>query len=765
MLLSRTLTRSRPVRGQTDAPIGRQFRAPPITVFGAPAASARGSVDSDSEMTHSETVNQARVKSYKRMNAHNEADVNVPNKKTRSGKKVVPPRSYPGFSQPASSTMASTSGRGRGKVPEEADDEAVKIAVLCVPRAISFCEDNESRAAPSHDILMDAFQHYQRTAKDHGLWFIISVDPTQGTVLPQVHEQIVSHFDVYGLTLPPGDRLEDTEDFGTLPWQLIKMKKRKQTDSYMITREGSLHAGDVTMSALKARRACNNPGSETVGGWILINPRFGDIKGPITALGPHPAPQPAMQEEDHHCFGDRFTLLAAPPKVKQEMCETVECMGQCPTDNDTPTYSPYLAPYSPRAHSPGISPVRAHISHFPNQRERVEMARDDDNNMDFELDLGVDHVAERVLAVATRSAGAIINTINPVPPRPRSPILRTLEPRPATPKLLPMTDGEMSECMRSITSSAWFNDASPCTIAIVALTMHLAARAVINILEHAAPFPADAPFDCPEGVVVGDIIGCEPISFLDLRTSYEVGPAIGNAVKTGVYQAMTEVFQEDFRLFKMHHNAYTIELSLPGASTPRRRARLQAYGAYFAIHSLSTNRGPPKTSFALPLAMLLTPEEFIRLLLEYIGALDAQAAQKLQPWVHLAKDAAFPKTPNAGHFPHHTALLDLLLELNINAVLIDNDRSEAAHDAITKVIFCKVLFDLEPTQIWGHPDFEAFKRGYNLQVEYGKPSSRKFLSFFPPQKLLSLIACMYTPRSVDPSALVPRLRFTISGDE
>lgn len=129
---------------------------------------------------------------------------------------------------------------------------------------------------------------------------------------------------------------------------------------------------------------------------------------------------------------------------------------------------------------------------------------------------------------------------------------------------------------------------------------------------------------------------------------------------------MTEVFRDDFRLFKMHHNTYTIQSSLPDADTARRRARLQAYGAFFAIHSLSTNRGPPKTSFALPLAMLLTPEEFIRLPLEYIGAFDAQAAQQLQPWVHLAKDAVFPKTPNPGHSPHHAALLNLLLELNIN---------------------------------------------------------------------------------------------------
>lgn len=84
-----------------------------------------------------------------------------------------------------------------------------------------------------------------------------------------------------------------------------------------------------------------------------------------------------MQEQDHHCFGDRFTLLAAPPKVQEEMREMVECTVQCPTDDhvrrahpssiyfshllQTPNYSPYLGPYSPVADSPGLSQVRAHI--------------------------------------------------------------------------------------------------------------------------------------------------------------------------------------------------------------------------------------------------------------------------------------------------------------------------------------------------------------------------------------------------------------------
>lgn len=221
---------------------------------------------------------------------------------------------------------------------------------------------------------------------------------------------------------------------------------------------------------------------------------------------------------------------------------------------------------------------------------------------------------------------------------------------------------------------------------------------------------------------------------------------------------MSEVFEQEFRFFKLHHNTYTIVTFLAEASTARRCARFQAFGAFFALHTMSTNRGPQRTSFALPLAMLLTPDEFIRMPLKYIRHFDAEAAQQLQPWVLLDKDAAFPKTPHPSNSEHHSALINMLLELNINvsppresqraalnmhpqAALIDDDRSEAAHDVITKMIFCRVLFDLDPSQIWGHPEFEAFKLGYNMQVEYGKTTSPRFLSVSchaPPTPLLLL---------------------------
>lgn len=70
------------------------------------------------------------------MNAQNEADVNVRHKRSRTGKKVVAPRSYPGFTQPGPSGNGSKAGKGKCKIPEMAHDEPVKIAVLCLPRTV-----------------------------------------------------------------------------------------------------------------------------------------------------------------------------------------------------------------------------------------------------------------------------------------------------------------------------------------------------------------------------------------------------------------------------------------------------------------------------------------------------------------------------------------------------------------------------------------------------------------------------------------------------
>lgn len=133
---------------------------------------------------------------------------------------------------------------------------------------LSSCDDNESRGQDDHNIQTNAFQLYQRTAQQHGLWFTVEV--MQGPLLPQLHRSIMAHFCSHGLTLPNGDRPEDDEDFGTLPWQLVKMKKRRNGDCYSMAIVTSLHAVNVTVQSLKRLQTCGNPGSAGVH-WIIIS--------------------------------------------------------------------------------------------------------------------------------------------------------------------------------------------------------------------------------------------------------------------------------------------------------------------------------------------------------------------------------------------------------------------------------------------------------------------------------------------------------------
>lgn len=90
--------------------------------------------------------------------------------------------------------------------------------------------------------------------------------------------------------------------------------------------------------------------------------------------------------------------------------------------------------------------------------------------------------------------------------------------------------------------------------------------------------------------------------------------------------------------------------------------------------------------------------------------------------------------------------------------------------------------DVNPDQLWGNPEFEAFKRGFNIPVHFGQKSGPRlisvsvsihlllappqlvfFLQFIKPEKILSLVAGLYNPRLVDPQVIISRLVFQIHG--
>lgn len=268
--------------------------SPPITIFGS-QTQAHGpnpsNVDDDPHtrpLTIGQTVNNARRRSYGKISEQDEADPNIRYKKSKSGStrkaKVVGPRDYPD---------ARLSGGSKAGPSQHQLLEQLQIAILCLPRTVcshcsapssrdlvsptarlmqlSSCADNEMRTLDAHDIQIDAFQRYQRAAKQHGLWFTVEVNPTQGALLPQLHRAIMAHFSSQALNLPLGDRPADDEDFGTLPWQLVRMKKRRGGDFFSVARDTSLHAVNITLQALKPLPGCRNPESEQITNWMIIS--------------------------------------------------------------------------------------------------------------------------------------------------------------------------------------------------------------------------------------------------------------------------------------------------------------------------------------------------------------------------------------------------------------------------------------------------------------------------------------------------------------
>lgn len=123
----------------------------------------------------------------------------------------------------------------------------------------------------AHDIPIKGMPRLHRTAEQHHLWFAVEVGVTEASILPDLHEGIKRHFAWNQLTLPEGDDPEDLTDFSTLPWQLVKMVRRRKTESWDLRIDDEFLAHHITMPNLKKLVKCKNPGSTTTALWAIIS--------------------------------------------------------------------------------------------------------------------------------------------------------------------------------------------------------------------------------------------------------------------------------------------------------------------------------------------------------------------------------------------------------------------------------------------------------------------------------------------------------------
>lgn len=156
----------------------------------------------------------------------------------------------------------------------------------------------------NHDIPTKGMQRLHRTAEQHNLWFTVAMLLTDESILFDLHTGIKDHFASSQLTLPEGEDPEDLTDFTTLPWQLLKMVRRRNGDSWDLRIDNQLLALHMTIRNLKKLVKCKNPGSSTEDLWVIISawlflpgrvpiadscsskiPRSGMLSAPLAHLG------------------------------------------------------------------------------------------------------------------------------------------------------------------------------------------------------------------------------------------------------------------------------------------------------------------------------------------------------------------------------------------------------------------------------------------------------------------------------------------------
>ncbi|KAF7964887.1 hypothetical protein HWV62_1933, partial [Athelia sp. TMB] len=546
----------------------------------------------------------------------------------------------------------------------------------------------------------------------------------------------------------------------------------------------------------------------------IIDPRWGDIIGPIDAFKPHREdPPPYRQQSDHYCFGDRFTLVATPKTEHEALRSVIMCSERCPTRDTSPDWATYSPPAAATPAFVLSSPPPA-LDDDPEGTSLLEFQMREHDNLLHRLNVPINAApdapsqpaaphsalaplststvaqptASQVVAEAARSRSPSVQLYEasrPVRaadrlasvPRIRSPSVEIYDPDPMLQPLSVISDRDLARWLSPVTGGDARFRSNVATVHIEADDLRSGARAVIAVLQHTHT-DVGQTFELPDGVTQCYAEGIEPVSFIDQRTNIAIGPAVGPAPRHGVWGEMKSLMGEETSVFMNHHGSYTIApAEIPGTSTSRRQSRFSAWGSFFAVHILDTHRGPQQTSFALVLAMVLPPDQFIRLPLPYIERLDPEAARLLRPWMSLPKTGRFPTSYDPANTPHERDLIHTLCEMGTQvchtAALvvhsnapkqpssIDDGRSEAAHDMYTEKFFCQALLGVLPAQVWGHPDFQAFKAGFNIRLKFGDPSAQRFLSLFPPSKSLALVAALWGPRPVTAATLHDRLQVEV----
>ncbi|RPD71470.1 hypothetical protein L226DRAFT_573942 [Lentinus tigrinus ALCF2SS1-7] len=210
----------------------------------------------------------------------------VPLRSVEDFKQIILP--IPGVPTPFVCVVRPLPSTLKAKVPSQP-----KLEVLLIP--ISHAPTIKHGLVP--DLEVRFFQSDVETIiaslQEHNLAFTIPHDRLSGLDNPiyeVVHEHLVSHLNIHGLTLPLGPAVGSTEgessdgqslSFHKLPWIVLLKSRTLKTKNSKFQYKSDLNGYELTLRLLKGSQGVKHP-TDKDHILLFIAPRFGDMSLPLT---------------------------------------------------------------------------------------------------------------------------------------------------------------------------------------------------------------------------------------------------------------------------------------------------------------------------------------------------------------------------------------------------------------------------------------------------------------------------------------------------
>ncbi|KAH7911437.1 hypothetical protein BJ138DRAFT_1006581, partial [Hygrophoropsis aurantiaca] len=202
----------------------------------------------------------------------------------------------------------------------------------------------------------------------------------------------------------------------------------------------------------------------------------------------------------------------------------------------------------------------------------------------------------------------------------------------------------------------------------------------------------------------------------------------GAGIERGTFRCLMDIITQQGQYWEQRGSYFVPAFSRASGPITGRIHHFKACGFLAAQHTLLYTNGP------IP----ISPE-------------------RLAPWWELAASDPLPKDAMSplGQF------LIYVMDMQVCLCELDDQRTEEEHDSWTKTFLSKVL--LGNSDPWNHPEFVAFRDGFDMALTEGTKPKRFIQTFIDSiASVPALIAGLYNREVTSLSQVLDHLKFEIT---